>query len=141
MDETERIEDVRARYPGSETFVFGDGPELNRQLLDLVRSGRKTATCMALRDVEDGKEAMPQIGRRDISLNWDETPALVIETVSIEIVSFRKVSESFALAEGENTTLAGWQRDHQDYFARNGGFDADMQVVCERFRVVEDFGR
>ena len=138
MDETERIDDVRARYPGSTTFVFGDGPELNRQLLELVRSGRKTATCMALRDVEDGKEAMPQVGRRDLSLTWDGLPALVIETVSVEIVRFRNVSAAFALAEGENTTLAGWQRDHQSYFARNGGFDADMKVVCERFRVIED---
>ena len=136
---TDCINEIQARYPGSKTFVFGDGPELNRLLLDLVRSGKKTATCTALRDIEDGTEAMPKVGRRDLSLNWDGSPALVIETLSIEIVSFRNVSEAFALAEGENTTLAGWQRDHRNYFARNGGFDADMKVVCERFRVVEDF--
>ncbi len=135
---TWKIEEFRARHPDSKTFVFGDGPELNRHLLDLVRAGKKTATCMAMRDIDSGKEAMPNVGRRDVALNWDGSPALVIETVSVEIVSFRNVSEAFALAEGENTTLAGWQRDHQDYFTRNGGFDANMELVTERFRVIED---
>lgn len=43
------------------------------------------------------------------------------------------------LFEGENTTLSDWHSDHKDYFERNGGFDADMKVLCERFRMVEDF--
>jgi hypothetical protein len=36
--------------------------------------------------------------------------------------------------------LSGWRRDHQAYFERNGGFDPEMLLVCERFRLVEDFG-
>jgi len=64
----------------------------------------------------------------------------VIETTEVAIRGFREVDADFALAEGENDTLAGWRRDHQGYFARNGGFDPDMMLVCERFRLVEDFG-
>ena len=134
------LEEVLARYPGAETFTFGDGPELCAQLLDLVRSGRKTATCGALRDFGPGGEAMPVVGRRDIALHWDGTPALVIETVEVARRRFSEVDAEFALAEGENDSLEGWRRDHRAYFERNGGWDPEMDVACERFRVVEVFG-
>jgi len=132
------LETLRARYPGAETFKFGDSPGLSAQLIDLVRQGKKTATCGALRDYESGGEAHPAVGRHDIALNWDDTPALVIETVSLDLVRFCDVTEAFALAEGENETLDGWRADHERYFTRNGGFDPDMMLVCERFRLVED---
>ncbi|MEM6619834.1 MAG: ASCH domain-containing protein [Pseudomonadota bacterium] len=130
---------IKARYPGAETFAFGDNAELCAYLLSLVRSGAKTATCGAVRDFGPGKEAMPAVGRRDIALNWDGSPALVIETQSVVRARFCDVDEAFALAEGENDDLAGWRADHRAYFERNGGWTADLELVCERFRVVEDF--
>lgn len=129
---------VRARYPGAETFTFGDSRALCDELLALVRSGAKTATCGALRDFEAGGEPLPVVGRRDIALDWDGAPALVIETRAVAIRRFAEVDEAFALAEGETDDLAGWQDAHARYFARNGGFDPDMLLVCERFRLVED---
>ena len=133
------LEEALERYPGAETFMFGDGPELSTVLLSLVRDGRKTATCGALRDF-DASEPMPAVGRLDIALEWDGRPALVIETVEVTEQRFCDVGADFALAEGENETLAGWQRDHRAYFERNGGWDPEMMLVCERFRMVEDFG-
>ena len=56
------------------------------------------------------------------------------------LIPFHRVPEDFALAEGENDTLEGWREDHQRYFERNGGWSADMMLVCERFRVVEVLG-
>ncbi|MDX1509443.1 MAG: ASCH domain-containing protein, partial [Woeseiaceae bacterium] len=105
----------------------------------LVRQGKKTATCGGLHEYGDGGEAMPEVGRRDIALNWDGTPALIIETVAIEHSRFCDVDENFALAEGENEDLAGWRRDHQAYFERTGYFDEEMPVVCERFKLIHDF--
>ena len=135
---SEQLDRLRAKYPGSNTFVFGDTQELCDWLLGLVRDGKKTATCTDVRDIESGKVAMPVVGRRDIALNWDGTPALVIETRDIEIVRFDDVSEAFALAEGENDSLDGWRRDHKAYFERNGGFDPQMKLLCERFALIED---
>ncbi len=125
--------------PGSTTFTFGDNQQLCDRLLALVRSGKKTATCGALRDYGGDGEAMPMVGRRDTALNWDGTPALVIETVEVFQQRFCDVDETFALAEGENDDLAGWRRDHERYFRRNGGFDPKMMLVCERFRLVYDY--
>jgi len=132
------IAQLKARYPDAETFQFGNSAEMSEWLLGLVRAGKKTATCEPLKSFTEGGEAMPKVGRRDIALAWDGTPALVIETLEIRIRRFRDVDEAFALEEGENDTLAGWQADHQAYFEKEGGFDPNMELVCERFRVVED---
>lgn len=117
-------------------FTFGDSPDLCARLLHLVRTGTKTATCGALRDYTHGSEAMPVLGRRDIALNWDGTPALIIETLHVAISRFCDVTEAFALAEGENDSLDGWRADHRAYFERNRGFDPEMDLVCERFRLI-----
>lgn len=116
-------------------FKFGDSRELCDQLLALVRSGAKTATCGALRDFEAGEE-IPVVGRCDVALDWDGTPALMIETTEVTVHRFRDVPEDFALAEGKGN-FEDWKRGHIDFFTRNGGFDPDMQLVCERFRLVE----
>ena len=134
------LDDVRARYPGAETFRFADGDErVAKMLLRLVREGKKTATCQAKAIYDSGEQAWPKVGRRDIALEWDGTPALVIETISLDEWTFMDVPEDFALAEGENETLQGWRDDHKWWFENNGGYAPDMMLVCERFRVVEDF--
>ena len=129
---------LQVRYPGAICFTFGDNRELCDELLSLVRAGRKTATCGALRDFKEEGEALPVVGRRDIALDWDGAPALVIETREVTIRRFCDVDEDFALAEGEDDTLDGWRAGHRRYFERNGGFDPEMKLVCERFRLIED---
>ncbi|EFO33467.1 putative cytoplasmic protein [Roseibium sp. TrichSKD4] len=135
------LEQLKTRYPDAETFTFGDSEALCEELLSLVRAGKKTATCGALHDFQEGGEALPVVGRKDISLHWDGRPALVIETVEVIIRRFCDVDESFALAEGENETLEGWRKDHRAYFERNGGCTEEMELVCERFKLIEDLQR
>ncbi len=132
------IDALLDRYPDAETFVFGDSPEMSARLVALVRDGRKTASCGALRDYIESDDPMPEVGRQDIVLNWDGTPALVIETVEVTIRRFADVPEDFALAEGENDTREGWAEDHKQFFERNGGWSDNMELVCERFKVIED---
>jgi uncharacterized protein YhfF len=133
-----KLDELKACYPEATTFKFGDSPDLSDCLLSLVRSGKKTATCEVLATFESGKAAMPQVGRHDIALEWDDRPALVIRTLSLERRRFCDVPESFALAEGESDSLEAWRRDHEEYFTRNGGFDPNMLLICERFELVED---
>ncbi|QEW21354.1 ASCH domain protein [Marinibacterium anthonyi] len=132
------LDAVLARYPGAQTFRFGDGPRLCDALIALVRAGTKTATCGAATIYDADPQALPVVGRKDIALTWDGRPALVIETLHVERRRFCDMDEDFALAEGENDTLDGWRRDHRAYFERNGGFSDGMELVCERFRLVED---
>jgi uncharacterized protein YhfF len=121
------------------SFKFGDGPKLCAHLISLVRARAKTATCGALRDFDPDSDDMPVVGRQDIALNWDDTPALLIETMEVTLRRFCDVDADFALAEGEDDSLAGWQAGHRAYFERNGGWEPEMMLVCERFRLVRDF--
>lgn len=136
---TETVLDaLRRKYPGAQTFSCGDNPVLNAELLALIRAGQKTASCFDLRDIARGNEVMPVVGRRDIALDWDGTPALVIETMSVTVCRFNEVDEDFAMAEGEFDDFEGWRDGHKLYFERTGGWSDDMELVCERYRLVED---
>jgi uncharacterized protein YhfF len=129
-------------YAGAVTFTFGDNPALADELLELVLSGTKTATCGALADFAPGAEAMPVVGRRDVVLDGQGRRAAVIETLEVTIRRFDQMDEAFARDEGEgDRTLAWWRGAHRAYFERTGTFSPDMQLVCERFRLVERLDR
>jgi uncharacterized protein YhfF len=129
-------------YATTITFSFGDSQEMADELLALVLAGKKTATCGALASFAPGGEAMPVVGRRDVVLDGKGRRAAVIETIAVEIRRFEQVDERFARDEGEGDgTLAWWRDAHRGYFERNGGFSPDMQLVCERFRLVEKLDR
>ncbi|MBK4215835.1 ASCH domain-containing protein [Paracoccus caeni] len=128
--------DLALRYPTAIRTGFGDSAELSALLLDLIRAGGKTATCGALRDYQAEGEPVPQPGDLRIAEDWNGEPALVYEVTEVTIRRFADVPEDFALAEGEGS-FADWQQGHRDFFARNGGFSDDLELVCERFRLIE----
>jgi uncharacterized protein YhfF len=132
------MDQMLQRYPGAEPFTFADSRALCDRLLALVRAGKKTATCGALQDYENGDEALPVVGRCEIALDWDGAPALVIRPTEVALRRFCDVDADFALAEGEDDTLAGWQAGHRAYFTRNGGWSPEMMLVCTRFELIED---
>jgi uncharacterized protein YhfF len=127
-------------YASAVTFSFGDSPELADELLALVIAGTKTASCGALRDYQAGGEPMPVVGRRDVVLDGKGRRAAVIETVEVTIRRFDAVGADLAHDEGEgDRSLAYWREAHEAYFRRGGGFSPDMELVCERFRLIEVF--
>lgn len=117
-------------------FSFGDSPALADELLALVLAGKKDATCAAVQHFKDDGEPFPQVGRRDVVLNGAGEEACVIETVSVEVLPFDTITPAFTDREGEGP-YAEWRAGHEAYFARNGGFSPDMEIVCEIFRLVE----
>ncbi|PSH67156.1 MULTISPECIES: ASCH domain-containing protein [Phyllobacterium] len=125
-------------YRDAVTFAFGDSPALADELLALVLAGKKTATCSALRDYASDSAGKPVVGRRDVVLDGAGKPAAVIETVEVSYRRFDEVDPAFARDEGEGDgTLEQWRHGHESYFRRNGGFSPDMDLLCERFRLVE----
>jgi uncharacterized protein YhfF len=123
------------KHAGAIQFSFGDSPELADELLALVLAGKKTATCGALRDYGKGKEPLPAVGRQDVVLDGAGQPACVVETLSVETLRFDEIDPAFTDREGEGD-YAAWRAGHEAYFARNGGFSPEMEVVCETFRLV-----
>jgi uncharacterized protein YhfF len=125
-----------------EAFAFGDSEELANELADLVLRGIKRATASAAWSFEAEGQPLPQPGGLSIVTDWSGNPLCVIETESIEIVSFNAVTAEFAATEGEGDgSLAFWREAHRAFFTRGceaagREFSEDMLVVCERFQVV-----
>ena len=133
------LQQIIDENPEAETFRFGDTPELCADIIALVRSGTKTATCEAASADGAGGDAWPEVGRRDVALNWDGTPAVMIETVEVTTRRFEDMDDEFVAAQGEFRDLDHWRAGYEAYFRRNGGFAPDMKLMCERFTLIEDY--
>jgi uncharacterized protein YhfF len=117
-----------------ETFSFGDSPRLADELLALVLSGTKRATCWA----ESQGLLSAEVGKSMVVLDGRGNPKAVLKTVELTKRRFNEVDEAFASDEGEgDLSLEYWRTAHTRYFTRLGHFAPDMVLWCERFKLVE----
>ena len=119
-------------------FAFGNTPEMADTLGALVARKMKTATTSALEAYEPD-EPLPHVGELSVVLDGSEKPLCVTETTEVRVLRFADVDAAFAFDEGEgDRSLAYWRRAHERFFSKTlpGPFDEEMQVVCERFRLV-----
>ncbi|MBS1672536.1 MAG: ASCH domain-containing protein [Actinobacteria bacterium] len=150
MDRTTEIvaywNSVRTALPGlpaalPEAWGFGASEEQADGLLALVLDGVKTGTASSLWDYDATGDPLPQKGELSIILDGAGAPRAVIETLSIRIVPFDQVDAEHAFSEGEgDRTLQAWRDIHERFWREHSenprGFEPDMPVVCERFRLI-----
>jgi uncharacterized protein YhfF len=115
-----------------QSFAFGDSPELADELLELVLIGKKTATCWA---ASEGDKRVA-VGKRWIVEDGQGRPSAVLEAVELTRRRFGEVDVAFDEGEG-NRSLRDWRRAHTNYFTQLGEFSPDMELYCERFRLIE----
>lgn len=121
---------------------FGDSAPQARELGELVRAGRKTATAGLLWKWDHDGRPTPRPGDRQLIVDWDGRPLAVIEMADVRIVPFDEVDETFAREEGEgDRSLAYWRDVHGSFFAREcariGRHPTPaMPVLCMRFRLL-----
>ena len=114
-----------------ESFSFGDSPAAADELLELVLIGRKTATCWAASEGLKGVE----VGKRWIVKDGQGRPRAIVETVEL---TRRRFDEALAYDGGEgDRSLKYWRQLYTDYLTRQGAFSKNMELYCERFRLVE----
>lgn len=120
-------------------WQFGATPDY---LAQLVVDGIKTATCSGHIFYELENEPLPTTKDYNIILNSDDKPVAITKTVEVTITPMNKVSEEFAIAEGEgDRTYQYWWEAHEDFFRKELNviereFSEDMLLVCERFEVI-----
>lgn len=124
-----------------EVWAFGATPEHADSLLALVLAGVKTGTASALWDYEHAGDPVPAAGDLSIILDGAGEPRAVLETTAAAIVAFDQVDADHAASEGEgDLTLEYWRASHERYWRDHSesprGFEPDMPIVCERFRVL-----
>lgn len=117
-----------------ESFSFGDSPEMTDELLSLVLSGKKTATSWAATHGSLNSE----VGKKQIIEDSKGNPRAIIETTELKLQKFSEVDEAFAREEGEgDLSLEYWRKEHQRYFTQERTFSPEMNVYCQRFKLVE----
>lgn len=121
---------------------FGDTIELGNELLKLVLSGDKRATCELKIWFDNHDEPLPEPGDHWIITNGYGDPKSIIRTTQVDILPVKEIDAQFALEEGEgDKSLKWWKTAHDAYYERQAtqdGFTYDdcMLCVAERFELV-----
>ncbi|MBY6004711.1 ASCH domain-containing protein [Salipiger bermudensis] len=132
------LEAALARWPGAQSYRPGDSAALNAEILGLMRSGKKRASCEAWSVFEEGTEALPEVGRVDLALDWQGRPALALRTTEVLRLRFGEMGEAMVAEQGEFADLADWRRGYEAYLTRAGRFEPEVEMMFERFELVED---
>ncbi|PIC57156.1 hypothetical protein CSV80_10635 [Sporosarcina sp. P12(2017)] len=125
-----------------EAWSFGNSKQMADELAELVVKGTKTATSSNYRLYELEDEPLPMVGLHNIILDGKGMAVAVVETISVKVVPFNKVTEEHAYLEGEgDRSLRYWQEVHEDFFTNelkevNLDFHYEMPVVCETFKLL-----
>ena len=99
----------------------------NDELFELVRCGRKTATCAVL-----DNEPLSSHGDVEQIVN---SKGEIIKIINVEIKRFCDIDATWAKKEGEgDLSLAYWQKVHKDFFTKYyENFTPEIKLVCEEF--------
>ncbi len=81
------VKEIKKKYPGADAWQMGDSPELATQLAELIKIGRKTATCSSFASYQQ-EESAPRIGSYNIILDGQNVPVCVIRLISMQLVRF-----------------------------------------------------
>lgn len=125
-----------------EAYSFSLGKEVEDELAQLVKIGRKTATTSAY-ELYDEDEYVPQVNDYNVILDGAGNPVCVTKTVVTEVVPFNQIMVEHAYHEGEgDRSYQHWHDVHVDFFTREYNeagktFTEDVPCLCEVFEVVE----
>ena len=113
------------------TWHFGIN---NNNLVDLVLTGKKTATTY----IYNG--SIDEVGTKAILIYDDKKYACITRTVKNIITEFKNIDWDIAKLEGENSNLEEWKKQHINYFKSiDNNFTEDTKVVVEVFEVIKVF--
>jgi len=123
--------------------TYGDSPELSRELIALILSGRKRAGTGLLWGYEAEGEPLPEVGTIEIVVDDAGEPVVITRLTSVEVVPFGEVTPAYAAIEGEGDgSLAYWREGHWAFFSRECARigrvpTEEMPVVCGVFEVLQ----
>ena len=121
---------------------YGDSAELSKELIDLIKSGRKRAGTGLMWAHESDGEPIAKTGDIEIVVDHRNRPVLITRIVSSEVIAFNEVSAEYAAIEGEGDgSLAYWREGHWRFFSREckriGKEPSQtMPVICNVFEVL-----
>ena len=124
------------------SWKFGDTKKEADYILNLVLSGKKTATSSLYNSYQSKSISLPRTGDKNIVQDSKGIKRCLIITKKVEIKPFNKVTKSFAFKEGEGDgSLEYWEKTHKKFFerrlkSRNKKFNEEILIVCEEFKLL-----
>lgn len=121
---------------------YGDSAELSKELIDLIKSGRKRAGTGLLWAYEHDRKPIAETGDIEVVIDHCNEPTMITRIVTSEIVAFIEVSAEYAAIEGEGDgSLEYWRKRHWNFFSREcrriGREPTEtMPVICNVFEVL-----
>ncbi|MEE2525809.1 ASCH domain-containing protein [Hyphobacterium sp. HN65] len=130
-------------YSGEPVDVdqFGDSEAMADELLHLVLTGQKQATCALARWYEQPGARFPEPGDLSVILDGRGQPACVIRTTKAEVKPVREADADFAWIEGEgDRSFEYWWDAHIAYWKREAKregfeFSEDLPACFEQFEL------
>ena len=128
-----------ATYSGE--LSFEDSSLVGNEQLNLLLSGRKTASFTPLEVFEINMEPLPIAGEVYIVLDREEKPQCIIEVTDVKVIPLSEISWELAKQDGENENLQEWQEKMEEFLQDEAdicGFEAkkDSKIVCEIYRKI-----
>jgi uncharacterized protein YhfF len=128
------------RVDGFRTVEFGTVGESRSKILHFLFQGNKRATAGLLEhDYEAENEPIEQVGEILVVLGNSGEPLGKIQVTRVDVVSFDKVPDEFALAEAEGDLSGDDFRVSHRKFWTSCGFEVtpESQVVLVYFDLMD----
>lgn len=76
-----------------QTWHFGDTKKLSSELVELVRTGQKTATSALVWELGAKGERLPSVEDIVVMTNWKGDPSCIIKITEAEVRPFAAIDE------------------------------------------------
>lgn len=120
-------------------FQFGEAQD---ELARLVLKGQKRGTASLHAVYEKTAEPLPKNGELFLMCGASNEPLAVIQTINVEIIPYKNISEAHALREGEGDgSLKHWRAVHKSFFTDESKtyqvpFHDASKVIFEAFECI-----
>lgn len=105
----------------------------NDYLVDLVLSGKKTATTSLYNEND-----IPVLNEESELCFSDGNIACITKTCRVVITEFKNITWDLAKLEGENNSFDEWKEEHIEFFKSiDNNFNENTKVVFEIFDVLK----
>lgn len=101
-----------------ESWYFHNNKEDANRLGELTLSGKKKASSALYVWYEEANADLPKMGTKQIITDFDEMALAIIETITVDIIPFNKVSKDYAEMDMVRNIepLKKWKKAHWDFF-------------------------
>ena len=111
------------------------------ELLALVLSDKKQATCSSLLALKAEKAKLPEVGDYNIITDFNGEPHCIVQTQQVRVIQMNEMTFEICQAEGEDDCLESWLANHHKFFKEEAEifgyeFSENMPVVFENFTLI-----